>query len=390
MIKFNNFIKMPEGFRNILIFVAGATPQIITETIYALAMQNPPIYADEIYVITTRIGKRLIEQTLFKKEILKSLQDEYSLPPIPLSEKSFIVVKNKEGEELDDIRNSEDNEALGDLITSFIRENAQDASSRLLCSLAGGRKTMSFYIGSALQLFGRPWDKLFHVLVTPEFESNPDFFYKPKHQQIINCRLPDGTVKKLSTDEAEIELIELPFIRLRDKLTLRSNNFIDLVREGQREIDTSTIQKELLINLKERAIHIGEIVIDMIPTQILIYNAIVQAKKRNCKHPERPYCFDCTDCWLAIQDLTSRATAEEMAKWYAEIYEGKPFKAEEFLSRWKDGLGFEVVRQNISKINRAIKEELEDEILLPFYIISSVKKYGSTRYGLRLEKEKII
>ncbi|GAB6183888.1 CRISPR-associated ring nuclease Csm6 [Thermodesulfovibrio hydrogeniphilus] len=390
MINFNNFPKMSEGLKNTLIFVAGATPQIITETLYALAMQNPPIYPDELYVITTRIGKRLIEQTLFQRDILKKLQDEYSLPPIPFNEESFIVVKNKNGEELDDIRNSEDSEALGDLITSFIREKAQDISCRLLCSLAGGRKTMSFYMGSALQLFGRPWDKLFHVLVTPEFESNPDFFYKPKEQQIINCRLPDGTVKKLSTDKAEIELIELPFIRLRDKLSLKSNNFSDLVREGQREIDTSTIQKELLINLKERAIYIGEIAIDMIPTQILIYNAILQAKKKNCKHPERPYCFDCTDCWLTIQDLTSRATAEEMAKWYAEIYEGKPLKAEEFLSRWKDGLTFEVVRQNISKINKAIKEELDDETLLPFYIISSVKKYGGTRYGLRLEKEKII
>ncbi|WP_442891844.1 CRISPR-associated ring nuclease [Dissulfurispira sp.] len=35
---------------------------------------------------------------------------------------------------------------------------------------------MSFYMGAALQLFGRPWDRLYHVLVTPEFESNPEFF----------------------------------------------------------------------------------------------------------------------------------------------------------------------------------------------------------------------
>ena len=61
---------------------------------------------------------------------------------------------------LEDIRDRQDNESLGDFIATFIKEKAGDERSRLHCSLAGGRKTMSFYMGSALQLFGRPWDKL--------------------------------------------------------------------------------------------------------------------------------------------------------------------------------------------------------------------------------------
>ena len=39
---------------------------------------------------------------------------------------------------------------------------------------------MSFYMGAAMLLFGRPWDKLYHILVTPEFETNHEFFYKPQ------------------------------------------------------------------------------------------------------------------------------------------------------------------------------------------------------------------
>jgi hypothetical protein len=47
------------------------------------------------------------------------------------------------------------------------------------------------------------------------------------------------------------------------------------------------------------------------------------------------------------------------------------------------------IRQNISKINRTIKEQLSNETLLPYYLITSIKKYAGSRYGVRVEKGKI-
>ena len=156
-------------YKEIFIFVAGMTPQIVTETIYALAKQTPPVYPDEIYIITTSAGKRYIRKTLFEKDILNKLFAEYDIPAINISENSFIVAGNNTITEFEDIKDSNQNEIMGDLITGFIQEKAGDPSARLHCSIAGGRKTMSFYMGAALQLFGRPWDKLYHVLVSPEF-----------------------------------------------------------------------------------------------------------------------------------------------------------------------------------------------------------------------------
>lgn len=46
------------GYKEIFIFIVGSTPQIITETIYALAIGKPAIYPEEIYIITTAIGKK--------------------------------------------------------------------------------------------------------------------------------------------------------------------------------------------------------------------------------------------------------------------------------------------------------------------------------------------
>lgn len=51
--------------------------------------------------------------------------------------------------------------------------------------------------------------------------------------------------------------------------------------------------------------------------------------------------------------------------------------------------GHTTLRQNISKINRTIRENLEDETLHPYYTITSIKKYAGSKYGVRVERRKI-
>lgn len=380
---------MVDSFKEIFIFVAGATPQIITETVYALAHCEPPVYPDEIYIITTETGRRRIEDTIVRKDLFALMSKEFNIPLKGLTSESFIIVKDSQGNPLEDIRTEEENEAIGDTITSFIREKSKDMKARLHCSIAGGRKTMSFYLGAALQLFGRPWDKLYHVLVSPEFESNPEFFYKPKKNKVIECRMPDGTVKRLNTKDAEIQLAELPFIRLGNKISLHGKGFREFVAESQKEIDIATMQPTIRINLAERVIHIGDKLIEMIPMHLSLYTAFLMQKKEYCKHRERPYCFDCTDCYQSHIELSDRPALEEIVKYHRQIYKNQPLKSEELLNRWKDGMGIDVIRQGISKINRTIKEQLNDETILPYYSIVTVRKYSSSRYGVRVEKGKI-
>ena len=371
-------------FKEVLIFVAGATPQIITETIYALIHQETPVYPDEIHVITTTHGKKLIKENLFNEGRFINFCKEFKLREDILNENSIVVVKDHKDNSLEDIRQGKDNESLGDFITNFIRAMAKDDKTRLHCSLAGGRKTMSFYIGSALQLFGRPWDKLYHVLVSPEFESNPDFYYKPKKDKILK---KDG--KELHTKEAEIFLAELPFIRLRDKMPLNGRSFKELVLESQKEIDTALTQPVLSINLNERTLYIGATPIEIVPFQLMIYTAYIRQKIDNCKYPDKPHCFNCMDCFPPIVDLTSRPALEKMAKDYKMIYKDQPLRAEELLNKCPEGLEQSAIRQNISKINRTIKEQIDNETLLPYYLITTIKKYAGSRYGVRVEKGKI-
>jgi CRISPR-associated protein (TIGR02584 family) len=75
---------------------------------------------------------------------------------------------------------------------------------------------MGFYAGSALALFGRPQDRLSHVLVDPPFESHPNFFYPTRRRNIIYTAAPDS--RPLDTSAAVVTLADIPFVRLRQWL----------------------------------------------------------------------------------------------------------------------------------------------------------------------------
>ena len=70
---------------------------------------------------------------------------------------------------------------------------------------------MGYYLGYALSLFGRPQDRLSHVLVNEPFESSWDFFYPTRYRRVITTR--DN--KLADTSEARVTLAEIPFVSLR-------------------------------------------------------------------------------------------------------------------------------------------------------------------------------
>jgi len=375
-----------EKFKEILVCVIGATPQIITETIYALANKNPPVYIDEIFIITTSTGKKQIENTLIKKGILKQLLKEYKLPSLDIKTSSIIVIKDKNDKEIDDIRDSFQSEATADTIISLIRELTKDPSARLHCSLAGGRKTMGFYLGSAMELFGRPWDKLYHVLVSSEFESNPEFFYKPKKEKFIQCRLSDGSKVEISTEKAEIELIELPFIKLSGKIKLYGNTFTELIEETQSEINFALIQPFINIKLKERKISIGTTIFSMNPMLIALYATIL---KQKILCTENKSCLGCDECYISLTNLTEKPLIDEFADFYAKAYKPNIVDIEEIKYKLEKRISPYTLRSYITKINNHISRVISDETLASLYKIKSIRRYGATTYGVSIDKRKI-
>ncbi|MEA3348692.1 MAG: CRISPR-associated ring nuclease, partial [Pseudomonadota bacterium] len=53
----------------ILLSLCGLSPQVVTETLYALVVSGNPVWIpDEVHVITTRSGRLLLEERLLDSE----------------------------------------------------------------------------------------------------------------------------------------------------------------------------------------------------------------------------------------------------------------------------------------------------------------------------------
>lgn len=217
----------PESYpRRILLAVTGLSPQILTETLYALVQMREPAWVPtEIQLITTRRGAENARLNLLSEEPgwFHRLRSDYRLPPIAFGPGDIHVMRGRDGSELEDIRDDADNTAAADFITEHVRALTADPQSSLHVSIAGGRKTMGFFLGYALSLFGRTQDRLSHVLVSSPFESHNGFYYPSPRTRVLHANQD-----ALDAKDGKVWLGDIPFVRLRDGLPQ------DLLKGGAR------------------------------------------------------------------------------------------------------------------------------------------------------------
>lgn len=210
----------------ILLAVTGMSPAVITETLWALR-QAGKVWPEEIHVITTAMGKKTLMQSL--PDALASLVQEWKTPPLPLREEFIHVVPGENGRPVDDARSREDQEALGDFIIAKVAELTSDPKTCIHASIAGGRKTMTFYLGYAMSLFGRIQDELSHVLVSdPRVEGLPDFFYPSFNSRRLTSR--GASEPDMDAKDITIMLADIPFARQRSILPEAT---LELMKNGQ-------------------------------------------------------------------------------------------------------------------------------------------------------------
>lgn len=244
-------MKEPQDYpRRILLCVPGYSPQVVTLALYALSIASDPVFVPtEIHAITTAEGAERLNLGLLQLEEGQffRLCKDYNIDPnsIIFDQSTVHVVTDSEGRPLKDVRTSDDNSAVADSIMEVVRELANDPDCAIHASIAGGRKTVGFYVGYALSLFGRPQDRLSHVLVSAPFEAHWEFWYPPPKEKVIFA--PDNRL--YSTKDARISLAYIPFVRLRDNfqdLNPKPKIFISYSRKDE------TNAKNLFDNLKQK------------------------------------------------------------------------------------------------------------------------------------------
>ena len=364
----------PEQYpRRILLCVSGLSPQIVTETLYALAVMGDPRFVPtEIHLLTTADGAERARLTLLSEEPgwFQRLRQDYGLPDIRFTLDTLHILHDAEGRLLRDIRKVADNEAIADAITAKVRELTADPDGAVHASIAGGRKTMGFYLGYALSLLGRPQDRLSHVLVSSPFESNPDFFYPTPQERVIYT----ADRQPLDASDATVMLADIPFVRLRDGLQealLREGaSFSEVVRQAQRNLAAPS----LTLDGASGRIRCGETVVRLTPISLawLAWFARRASEGLPAIHH--------TEADFAEFLAEYRALTDELSSEYE--------RAAKALSTDRPEDGQHYFEQRTSKLKRELVKALGLPGARP-YLIQGDGRRPRSRYALRLEPQRI-
>lgn len=255
--------------RRVLLALGGMFPQVITETLYCLCIeQQPPFVPTEVHLVTTTAGREeaidgLLDDDGEFHEFIKDYQLEGR---IAFTVEHLHSLADASGKPLSDVRTEADNIVAADDITEKIRQLTSDPDCALHVSISGGRNTLGFYLGYALSMFGRPQDRLSHVLVSPAFQGNEDFFYPPPEPEIISTRYGQR-----STAQARITLAEIPFVSLRHGLPKALLEGKASYSQTIAAIQKSLAPPRLRIEYAGRKIWCGDVLVEMPPQPFAWY-----------------------------------------------------------------------------------------------------------------------
>ncbi len=363
-------MKKPQDFPNrILLTIAGSSPAIVTETLYALSQQDEPFIPTEIHIITTSgvVGK--IKETLLgttkKNGAIEELCHDYKLKLPYIDQSTIHIISDKSGNQLNDIVTEDDNEATANFIVNKVRELTGKKDSCLHVSIAGGRKTMTYYLGYAMSVFGRIQDQMSHVLVENDIRSH-DFFYPTPETKMLKAF--DET--EFDASKVKVMLGYLPYIRLRDGLTddlLQDENktYSEIIEVAQRQL------VPLEVTLKNGKLYCAGRAVTLADADLSLYIWVLDRHKKQSeplsfttKEQQREH----TDNFLSVYKKCSNSSEHYYKLKEDTFTDACPMDTKYF-------------GEHRTKINTAIEEALGKPAATP-YLIQSSGKRGSMSYSL--------
>jgi CRISPR-associated protein (TIGR02584 family) len=372
----------PETYpRRILLAVTGRTPQVVTETLHALVTRDPPFVPTEVHVLTTEVGARLFWDgaEAYRRFFLKDYRDIFDAQALALGDvaccegESFLsspeagvistsihVFTGSDGE-ASDIRTPEDNERAGAFIMNAVLKLTRHDDVAVHASMAGGRKTMGFYLGYLMSMFGRDQDRLSHVLVDENCEKTPAFFYPPPAGVETRYVTRDG--REFLPGPTSVMLSEIPFIRHRSgfadsDLRQPGMSFSQAVAIAQRAVP----KLELTIDVGGRRVTAGGLTVPMKDNPLAWLLWFAEGRLRNAG------------------GATWQTPPREFLACYARILNENASLKWDATNDALKGIGFTPTdfRNRVSAVNRALETALGKLPARP-YLIEAV---GKKRSGL--------
>jgi CRISPR-associated protein (TIGR02584 family) len=375
--------RLPHQYkRRILLLVSGLSPQIVTETLYALRFpkESEPFVPTEVHLISTSTGADQARLNLLTgPRHFHQLCMDYDLDESIFTPQCISVIQDAQGRELADIRTPEENEATGDFIAAKVREFTLDEEAALHVSMAGGRKTMGYYAGYALSLFGRSQDRLSHVLVEEGYEGLKDFYYTTPTSHTIY----DRDKKALDAAKANISLAEIPFVRLREGLPAAllegTRSFKDVIARSQLAEATPA----LCLDVPNRTIVCQGLKVPLSEADFAFYAWFVERTVTG--EQSKP---------IAGQEVSDAVQHVPFGKDLLAMYEriiGNQMKMDDRVSEaLQNGMTRNYLDSKVGEIKKKLEKELGNRLALTYCIRNANKnKKGNSLYAVWLEKNQV-
>ncbi len=360
---------VPEDFSNrLLIAVTGLSPQVVTETVWAIARQSPAAVPTGIRLLTTAEGahraRLLLQGTSNQPGALANLASYLGVPTWPLD---IVPIRGADGAPLDDLTSETDNTAAADAIVNAVRQATADAEAAIHVSIAGGRKTMGFLAGMALSLFGREQDRLSHVLVSAPFQGHAAFFFPPAAPRVLIAA--DG--RPISTDEARVVLTDIPFLRLRHGFSAAELNRPGGYAAAIAAAQTRLAPPRLLLDLPAGRAVLGETVLPLSPSLLgaLLWFARYRLRGDGSVNWREANAATWVQAAMDVAGVSDAATAQHAAQ------------------AVRQGLSAELLAEKKARLNRHIRSAMGPAARS--YIVETIGRRPASRYRLATPPEAI-
>ena len=234
----------PRGFaRRTLVVSVGLSPQVATCATHALAEAGTA--PTELVLLTTTAGALSCRSLLLAADgAFARYAAEWDRPwAAALARTARLEVVETDTGDLDGLRSAT---AFADRAAALLRRLTADSDVALHVSVAGGRKTAAAALAIAMCLWGRPQDRLSHVVTESAFEGHPEFYFPSRRAKPMLGR--DGQL--IDAAAAQVRLVEIAFPRVRRLVGEGAKTLEAAVASAQATLD----QQRLVVDRPARII----------------------------------------------------------------------------------------------------------------------------------------
>lgn len=354
--------------QTIAIFVIGGSPAILSESLAAY-VRDDETFPSRLKIITTLEGKKRLKQRFLDEGGWQAFVTEYPEYQSVVFDESCMEVAGN----LQDISSEADNRIMMETIFRVVQE-ASAQGYKIIASIAGGRKTMSYYLGLAMSMFASSGDKMTHVLVPPEWEFHRDFLFPKRHEL------------------AKLTLLGTPFLRIGDFLAseLKKVDVERMLDATQTAIDQAA-KPILEVNYDTREVSFLGQTVCLPVREFTFYRFFLQQKERHCQRPMQATCETCHDCYLNWDNMSNKPALDELHDIRAIYGKGtSDERVKQFQETWRS---FERFQEKFSevktRINGFLKKGLPVDRRVEQILIESVQEGGYSELGIHADKSQI-